>query len=406
MVLSMLHTTAIPPRQNTATITRIPPATHTPRRIRGLVDNMATAAAQTLAKWLAIHGFTTVLPHASLCIAGASLILNIQRERAQGAVSRRHKLALGVILLMAHVAVGESVKTCATLPVHEVESRAQKTILDCFLAYPRKRSKQTHGYDSEEAASAPSQLFPAPTTRGKRGDTTLPTEHHLIISIANGSATLESYVTKTALLDLAAINNTDVMVISEPGRKATEQALKWGTHHITPGETSTRAKRRKLGSTNRSKMAYLAYATHGLDGDGEGGVVVLVHEKWKHRIRDVTRDPTGRWLHLTLVTPQGPVTIIGFYGRPGPQGAQNKKKATRGVEQCTNTGAQSTRERQHGAGGRRLQYVVQHGIPQAQNQFLPSPEHNAALSTGQCRADGRLDTATRTQHHIQDMGGT
>jgi hypothetical protein len=36
-------------------------------------------------------------------------------------------------------------------------------------------------------------------------------------------------------------------------------------------------------------MAYLAYATHGLDGDGEGGVVVLVHEKWKHRIRDVTR---------------------------------------------------------------------------------------------------------------------
>jgi hypothetical protein len=153
---------------------------------------------------------------------------------------------------------------------------------------------------------------------GKRGDTTLPTEHHLIISIANGSTTLESYVTKTALLDLAVINNTDVMVVSEPGRKATEKALKWGTHHITPGETATRAKRRKMGSTNRSHMDYLAYATHGLDGDGEGGVVVFVHEKWKHRIRDVTRDPTGRWLHLTLATPQGLVTIIGFYGRPGP----------------------------------------------------------------------------------------
>ena len=81
-------------------------------------------------------------------------------------------------------------------------------------------------------------------------------------------------------MDLAAINHTDVLVISEPGRRATEQALKWGTHHIAPGETSTRAKRRKLGSTNRSKMAYLAYAAHGLDGDGEGGVVVLVHEKW------------------------------------------------------------------------------------------------------------------------------
>jgi hypothetical protein len=143
-----------------------PPATHTPHRIRDLVDNMAIAAAQTLAKWLVIHGTTTALPRASLCIAGASLIFNIQRERAQGAVSRRHKLALGLFILMAHVAVGESVKTCATLPLHEVESRAQKTILDCFLAYPRKHSKQTHGHESEDAASAPSQLFPALTTRG------------------------------------------------------------------------------------------------------------------------------------------------------------------------------------------------------------------------------------------------
>ena len=148
-----------------------PPATHTPRRIRGLVDNKVTAAAQTLAKWLVIHGLTTVFPHTTLCIAGVSLISNIQRERAQGAVSRRHKLALGVILLMAHVAVGESVKTCAKLPINEVESRAQKTILDCFLAYPRKRSKKQHGYDSEEEAPTPSQLFPAPTTRGKRGNT-------------------------------------------------------------------------------------------------------------------------------------------------------------------------------------------------------------------------------------------
>jgi hypothetical protein len=95
---------------------------------------MAIVAAQALIKWLAIHGVTTALPRTSMCIAGASLLINIQRERARGFVSRRHKLALGVIILMAHVAVGESVKTCTTLPLHEVEYRAQKTILDCFLA--------------------------------------------------------------------------------------------------------------------------------------------------------------------------------------------------------------------------------------------------------------------------------
>jgi hypothetical protein len=60
-----------------------------------------------------------------------------------------------------------------------------------------------HEYDSKEAAPTTSQLFTTPTARGKRGDPALPTEHHLILSIANGSTTLDSYVTKTALLDLA-----------------------------------------------------------------------------------------------------------------------------------------------------------------------------------------------------------
>ena len=107
----------------------------------------------------------------------------------------------------------------------------------------------------------------------------IPKDNHLVVSIANGSATLDSYITQTALLDLAYINRTDVMVISEPGSKATEEAITWGTHHIEPGETKTRVKRRKMGVNNRGKMPYIAYATHGLEGDGEGGVVVLVHEK-------------------------------------------------------------------------------------------------------------------------------
>jgi hypothetical protein len=205
-------------------------------------------------------------------------ITHIQSVWHGGSISRRHKFAVGILIIMSHFTMGKSVKMGTPLPILEVESRAQKTILDCFSAYPCKRRKLIPESGSEEKAPSSSQLCSLTTPRGKRGDPALPTEQHLIISIANGSTTLES----TALLDLAELNKTGVMVISEPGRKATEQAVKWGTHHITPGETATRAKRCKIGVTNRRKMQYTAYATHGLDGDGEGTVVVLVHEKLRY----------------------------------------------------------------------------------------------------------------------------
>jgi hypothetical protein len=58
-------------------------------------------------------------------------------------------------------------------------------------------------------------------------------------------------------------------------------------------------------------------------GDGEGGVVVpvvvLIHERWRHRVQHVERHSRGRWLKLSIQTPVEVVTIIGYYGRPSPQ---------------------------------------------------------------------------------------
>jgi exonuclease III len=105
------------------------------------------------------------------------------------------------------------------------------------------------------------------------------------------------------------------MVISEPGKKAIEQALTWGTHHISPQDSATYHKRTQLRKTNRENMKYLVYAAHRDKGDGEGGVVILLHEKWRHRVSKVKRHARGRWLNLTLMTPVGAVTIIGYYGR-------------------------------------------------------------------------------------------
>ena len=118
---------------------------------------------------------------------------------------------------------------------------------------------------------------------------------------------------------MATSKAADIMVISEPGKKATEQAIKWGTHHISPKDSHTHQKRTKLGAANRAHMTHIVYAAHGEKGDGEGGVVILLHERWRHRVSKVRRHARGRWLHLTLMTPVGPVTVIGYYGRPNPK---------------------------------------------------------------------------------------
>ena len=122
------------------------------------------------------------------------------------------------------------------------------------------------------------------------------------------------------MIDLATQKKLDVMVISEPGKKATEQTLTWGTHHISPNDSTAHHRRTQLGKANRANMAYVVYAEHGERGDVEGGVVILLHEKWRHRVSKVKRHARGRWIHLTLMTPVGAVTIIGYYGRRNSKG--------------------------------------------------------------------------------------
>jgi hypothetical protein len=88
------------------------------------------------------------------------------------------------------------------------------------------------------------------------------------------------------------------MIISELVRKATEQAIRLGTHIIGPRETATKDRRKKIGASNKAGMPYQVYVTPGQPGEGGGGVLVLLHERWKHRVSTVRRDLVGRWLQL------------------------------------------------------------------------------------------------------------
>jgi hypothetical protein len=60
-----------------------------------------------------------------------------------------------------------------------------------------------------------------------RGDATLPNGDHLNVSVVNGSQGFAQYTRWSDLLEMATSKEVDIMVISEPGKKATEQAIKW-----------------------------------------------------------------------------------------------------------------------------------------------------------------------------------
>ena len=295
-----------------------PPLSATPKRILRAVEGKLKGILRALATVTMLRVLREAFPNIALCVAGGQTAYAVLAETQTGSLSRRTKVIIGTILLTTYFQQAQ----CATIgDLHnKSEHQAQLKLVDFFMTYQQRH--HISGYDSEEEDKSTAHTY----SEGVRGDTTLPTENHLIISIANASRSLATYTTWSTLLQMGTGKNTDIMIISEPGRAATEAAIKWGTHHVTPGETKTRLKRKRMGINNNNQMPYLVYAVSGLDGDGEGGVAILVHKKWRHRIKKIRRHKQGRWVQLTLQTAAGPVTVIGYYGRPDPQG-KNRIKA-------------------------------------------------------------------------------
>ena len=63
-------------------------------------------------------------------------------------------------------------------------------------------------------------------------------------------------------------------------------------------------------------------------------------------------------------------------------------------------------EMQKAEGGRKNQPAPLGSSDDDKDLLTYTNRYGTCISTGQCRAHGCLDTATRTQHHVQNMGGT
>jgi hypothetical protein len=247
-----------------------------------------------LTTWLAIQLTNNILPTFLLWTKGLAILhyatqaaatITQTHKPTQTRSTLHHSKLVFVIILLALYVQGAASAPIGGEHLSRVQNAAQIKILNCFLAF--QQLKQSGAYASEDEEEHPHTKLNQETNT-VRGDP-LPTSDHLIICIANASQGLAKYTPWITLLDLADSKHADIMVVSEPGKRATENTLKWGTHHISPGDASTHTKRRLLGTSNMAHMNYLLYATHEQKGDGEGRVVILIHEQWRHKVHYVKR---------------------------------------------------------------------------------------------------------------------
>ena len=129
-----------------------------------------------------------------------------------------HSMIL-IVTILALLLQGTEAATPGGDYISRVRDTAQIKILDCFLAYQQR--KQCGEYESEHEEHQ--QHTDLRASVAVRGDS-LPTNDHLIICTSNASQGLAKYTRWSDLLELADSKNADIVVISEPGKKASHQS--------------------------------------------------------------------------------------------------------------------------------------------------------------------------------------
>ena len=152
------------------------------------------------------------------------------------------------------------------------------------------------------------------------GSTSLPS-HGLHVMHMNIRGGISTYAKWRTVVEITALKNPDVLVITETGHDNHPSTLRWATRNMIPNELDDPDARGRLGDHFNNSLPYNIYSTEGQSTQGErGGVVVLVHESLSHRVLGKPHvPPHKRWLTITLATPDEHVKIIATYMRPSPQ---------------------------------------------------------------------------------------
>ena len=157
---------------------------------------------------------------------------------------------------------------------------------------------------------------------GLRGDQQYPLPDHTTFLTINSRGKI-THNKWSQILTLA--SNHDFVSISETGPDNAATRLRFMARSVEDKaeETDERTDKEadKLVKDHHIRLQHMIYSSNGtLEKDGTGGVLLLVHERWRHRIVGAPIvSHCKRWISLLVHTPTGPLRITTAYMPPSPQ---------------------------------------------------------------------------------------
>ena len=142
------------------------------------------------------------------------------------------------------------------------------------------------------------------------------------VNIQGGIANAEKII---AVQDIVTKFSPDAIAITEAGKNCDASELKWLNKSMDD-------------YANDNEQAYLAamqhdfpytiYTANTTDEHERGGIVLLLHNKWRHKVvGKPTIDKNGRWISIDIRTPRGRTSLIAAYLPPSPQHSQVARQA-------------------------------------------------------------------------------
>ena len=128
-----------------------------------------------------------------------------------------------------------------------------------------------------------------------------------------------------AIQDLVTKYEPDAMAISEAGQNCQANTLKWLNEQLK--ETTSGNENEYLSSLDAGFPYTIVSASTSAEHE-RGGIVFLLHNKWRHRVvGKPIIDHNGRWICIDVRTPRGRTSIIATYLPPSPQNSAAAKLA-------------------------------------------------------------------------------
>ena len=163
-----------------------------------------------------------------------------------------------------------------------------------------------------------------------QGDSTPQTNKFCLqaMNIQGGIAKAEKLI---AIQDIINRHSPDALAISEAGKQCNANDLKWLNKSMD--DYSGENEHAYLNAMQADFPYTIVSATTSAEHE-RGGIVFLLHNKWKHKIvGKPIIDKKGRWICIDIRTPRGRTSLIAAYLPPSPQHSTDAKQAWADLEE-------------------------------------------------------------------------